>query len=141
MDSRLAALRRLIEGLAPQLELDLAIRLWDGETIPLGSRWSGDLALAIHDPSAITRLLRRPRLPTLIDLWRRASSISRAGRCSTSRPGGGSAAPRGWRRSSTSWPRCALAFERGSVKIFQTVTTRSARGASGLPPTRADLYG
>ena len=26
MDSRLAALRRLIEGLAPQLELDLAIR-------------------------------------------------------------------------------------------------------------------
>ena len=68
MDSRLAALRRLIEGLAPQLELDLAIRLWDGETIPLGSRWSGDLALAIHDPSDITRLLRRPRLPTLIGL-------------------------------------------------------------------------
>ena len=35
---------------------------------------------------------------------------------------------------------CALAFERGTVGIFQTVATKRARGASGLPPTRADLY-
>jgi cyclopropane-fatty-acyl-phospholipid synthase len=35
---------------------------------------------------------------------------------------------------------CALAFERGSVNIFQTVATKKARGASGLPPTRGDLY-
>ena len=65
MDRRIAALRRLIEG---RFELDLALRLWDGEAIPLGPHWSGDRALAIHDPAAITRLLRRPRLPTLIDL-------------------------------------------------------------------------
>jgi cyclopropane-fatty-acyl-phospholipid synthase len=36
---------------------------------------------------------------------------------------------------------CALAFERGTVGIFQTLATRRARGASGLPPTRADWYG
>ncbi|WP_421992285.1 class I SAM-dependent methyltransferase [Roseococcus sp.] len=35
---------------------------------------------------------------------------------------------------------CALAFERGSVNIFQTVATKKAGGASGLPPTRGDLY-
>ena len=35
---------------------------------------------------------------------------------------------------------CALAFERGTVGIFQTVATKKARGASGLPPTRRDLY-
>jgi cyclopropane-fatty-acyl-phospholipid synthase len=35
---------------------------------------------------------------------------------------------------------CALAFERGTVGIFQTLATRRARGASGLPPTRADWY-
>ena len=34
----------------------------------------------------------------------------------------------------------ALAFERGTVGIFQTVATKRARGASGLPPTRRDLY-
>jgi cyclopropane-fatty-acyl-phospholipid synthase len=35
---------------------------------------------------------------------------------------------------------CSLAFERAGVNIFQTVATRRARGPSGLPPTRADLY-
>ncbi len=35
---------------------------------------------------------------------------------------------------------CALAFERGTLQINQTVATRRRRGASGLPPTRADLY-
>ncbi|MCV0395766.1 MAG: cyclopropane-fatty-acyl-phospholipid synthase family protein [Rhizobiaceae bacterium] len=35
---------------------------------------------------------------------------------------------------------CALAFERGTVQINQTVATPRKRGPSGLPPTRADLY-
>ncbi|WP_099867034.1 SAM-dependent methyltransferase [Pararhizobium haloflavum] len=35
---------------------------------------------------------------------------------------------------------CALAFERGTVQINQTVATRRQRGPSGLPPTRDDLY-
>lgn len=67
-DRRIAALRRVIADLGSKLELDLAVRLWDGHAVPLGSRWSGDLALAINDPAAITRLLRKPRTPTLFDL-------------------------------------------------------------------------
>ena len=35
---------------------------------------------------------------------------------------------------------CSLAFTRGSARIFQTVASKSAKGASPLPPTRADLY-
>ncbi len=35
---------------------------------------------------------------------------------------------------------CSLGFDGGSVLIYQTVATRRARGRSGLPPTRADLY-
>ncbi len=34
----------------------------------------------------------------------------------------------------------SLGFERGTIGIFQTVATRRAKGASGLPATRADLY-
>jgi cyclopropane-fatty-acyl-phospholipid synthase len=34
----------------------------------------------------------------------------------------------------------SLAFQRGTLQIFQTLTSRRSRGASGLPPTRADLY-
>lgn len=32
------------------------------------------------------------------------------------------------------------AFERGTIGICQTLASRRARSASGLPPTRADLY-
>jgi cyclopropane-fatty-acyl-phospholipid synthase len=34
----------------------------------------------------------------------------------------------------------ALAFERNACLIFQTLASRRAVGASGLPSTRADLY-
>ncbi|MCF6101312.1 SAM-dependent methyltransferase [Mesorhizobium muleiense] len=35
---------------------------------------------------------------------------------------------------------CSITFERASAQIFQTVVTKRARGPSGLPPTRSDLY-
>ncbi|WP_294640935.1 cyclopropane-fatty-acyl-phospholipid synthase family protein [uncultured Aureimonas sp.] len=35
---------------------------------------------------------------------------------------------------------CALAFERGTVMINQTLVSKRDKGPSGLPPTRADLY-
>jgi cyclopropane-fatty-acyl-phospholipid synthase len=61
-------LAELLGVLAPHLEMDVAIKLWDGVPIPLGASWSGDLAIVVHAPEAITRLLRRPRLSTLIEL-------------------------------------------------------------------------
>ncbi|MCC0007974.1 MAG: class I SAM-dependent methyltransferase [Hyphomicrobiaceae bacterium] len=35
---------------------------------------------------------------------------------------------------------CALAFERGTARLFQTLCSKSAKRPSPLPPTRADLY-
>ncbi len=35
---------------------------------------------------------------------------------------------------------CSLAFSRGTARIYQTLATRSAKGPSPLPQTRADLY-
>ena len=35
---------------------------------------------------------------------------------------------------------CSLVFERGACGIYQTLVCKRARGASVLPPTRADLY-
>lgn len=34
----------------------------------------------------------------------------------------------------------SLGFKRGSINIFQTVASKRTKGASGLPPTRTDLY-
>lgn len=34
----------------------------------------------------------------------------------------------------------SLAFQRGTLSIFQTLSSKRAKGSAGLPPTRADLY-
>ena len=34
----------------------------------------------------------------------------------------------------------SLAFSRGTLRIFQTLVSKSAKGSPPLPPTRADLY-
>ncbi len=63
------AARRLFAHLADILQADLSVRLWTGELVPLGSPTSDHLALAIRSPGAITRLVRRPSLATLIELF------------------------------------------------------------------------
>ena len=35
---------------------------------------------------------------------------------------------------------CSIVFERSDCGLYQTLATKRARGPSGLPPTRADLY-
>ena len=65
---QLAAVRRLVEHLAPAVEAGFSLRLWNGETVPLGPNAKSDLAVAVRSPVAITRLLRRPRLTTLVEL-------------------------------------------------------------------------
>lgn len=35
---------------------------------------------------------------------------------------------------------CSISFERGTARLFQTVCSKSAKGPTPLPPTRADLY-
>ena len=35
---------------------------------------------------------------------------------------------------------CALAFQRGSARIYQTLAIKSPKGAGPLPPTREDIY-
>ncbi|TDR94592.1 SAM-dependent methyltransferase [Enterovirga rhinocerotis] len=67
-EPRLEAFRALLTDLGQTLQADFSIRLWDGSHVPLGPGARDDLAIAINAPQAITRLLRRPRLATVIDL-------------------------------------------------------------------------
>lgn len=65
---QITAARRLVAHLAQTLDADLSVRLWNGERLPLGARVSDDLGFAIASPQALTRLVRRPTLSTLIEL-------------------------------------------------------------------------
>jgi len=66
-DWRTAALRRLAEHVAPLLCADFVLRLWDGSETKMGPAARNDLAIAIRSPAMLTRLVRRPRLVSLIE--------------------------------------------------------------------------
>jgi cyclopropane-fatty-acyl-phospholipid synthase len=68
-DKYLVAMRQLIRHLADVLNMNLDVRLWNGESLPLGAGSQHDLAIAVRSPDAITRLVRRPRLVTAIELF------------------------------------------------------------------------
>jgi cyclopropane-fatty-acyl-phospholipid synthase len=68
VDRRLTAVKRLLRQAATHIDADFGIRLWDGEVIPLGPDARTDLRIAINSPDVLHRLIRRPRLTTLIDL-------------------------------------------------------------------------
>ncbi|HSE78215.1 MAG TPA: cyclopropane-fatty-acyl-phospholipid synthase family protein [Alphaproteobacteria bacterium] len=68
-DKRLAdAARRLLAHIGEILQADLSVRLWTGEILPLGTITPGSPVLAVRSPGAVARLVRRPRLTTLIEL-------------------------------------------------------------------------
>lgn len=66
--NRTAALRRLAAHVAEVAPIDLSVRLWDGSVLPLAPGAREDLTLVIGTPAALTRLVRRPRLPTVVEL-------------------------------------------------------------------------
>ena len=66
-DARATRLHSLAAHLSEHLKADLTLRLWDGSEIPLGPDAKGDLAIAIRSPQVVTKLVRSPKQPTLIE--------------------------------------------------------------------------
>jgi cyclopropane-fatty-acyl-phospholipid synthase len=66
---RLAATRDLLTHVWEELELDIAFELWDGSVIPEHLNRNDDLRIVIRDETVPTRLMRRPGLTTLIELY------------------------------------------------------------------------
>jgi cyclopropane-fatty-acyl-phospholipid synthase len=66
-DRRMCAARAALAHVHEALELDFAFELWDGSQIPEGAPADG-LRLALSE-DALTRLLRRPKIKTVIDLY------------------------------------------------------------------------
>ena len=64
---KIAALRALLEDVHAKLALEFGFRLWDGSLVP--ASWPADgLAITLADPGVVAKLVRRPRLDTLIKL-------------------------------------------------------------------------
>ena len=71
---RLAAARAIVAEIARHLQADACVELWNGEVLPLGPGIDGrgardDIRLRIGSPAAIGRLVRSPRLETLVEVY------------------------------------------------------------------------
>ena len=67
-DRRLASLQRFAAHVSEVAPIDLSVRLWDGALVALAPAAQSVLVLAIATPAALTRLVRRPRLTTVVEL-------------------------------------------------------------------------
>ena len=67
-DKRLSAARALLEHLHEKVPLELVYKLWDGSTVPASSS-ERPLTLTIADAGVVGRLIRKPKLATLVELW------------------------------------------------------------------------
>lgn len=68
-DKREQAARRIVAHVAEHLQADLSVRLWTGEVLPLGPGARDDIQIVVARPGAVRRLLLKPALMTLFELF------------------------------------------------------------------------
>ena len=68
-DSQLKSIRELLKSIAEPLDLNVSVRLWNGEVIPLGANSDGKYIISLSGPGVIGSLLRRPTLEMLVRLY------------------------------------------------------------------------
>jgi len=67
--NRLEGARAIIAEIARHLQADASVELWNGEVLPLGPDARDDIRIRIASPAAIGRLVRSPRLTTLVEVY------------------------------------------------------------------------
>lgn len=68
-DKQLAAARKIAALIAPHLQGDLSLQLWNGEVVPLGPGARDDVRIVVRSPGAIRRLLLKPSLMNVFELY------------------------------------------------------------------------
>lgn len=68
-DRRVIAARRIVSHIAEHLKADLSLRLWNGEVLPLGVGARDDIQIVLARPGAVRRLILKPGLMTLFELF------------------------------------------------------------------------
>jgi cyclopropane-fatty-acyl-phospholipid synthase len=69
LDRRVVAARRIAAHIAEHVQADLSLRLWTGEVLPLGPSARDDIQLVVATPLTVRRLLMKPSLMTLFELF------------------------------------------------------------------------
>ena len=67
--AQLRSIKRVLAELRGPLDLNVSVRLWNGDLVPLGNEVDGKYTIEFSGPGVIGSLLRRPTLETLVRLY------------------------------------------------------------------------
>lgn len=67
--TQLTSIRSMLQSVAEPLDLNVSVRLWDGDLVPLGKNVDGRYVIGLSGPGVIGQLLRRPTLESLVRLY------------------------------------------------------------------------
>ncbi|MFY7877376.1 MAG: class I SAM-dependent methyltransferase, partial [Pirellula sp.] len=68
-ETQLNSIRDLLKSVAEPLDLNVSVRLWNGEVIPLGANADGKFIISLSGPGVIGSMMRRPTLEMLVRLY------------------------------------------------------------------------
>jgi len=68
-ESQLDSARELLKSVAEPLDLNVSVRLWNDEVIPLGNNADGKYVIRLSGPGVIGSMIRRPNLEMLVRLY------------------------------------------------------------------------
>jgi cyclopropane-fatty-acyl-phospholipid synthase len=68
-ESQLKAITQVLQTLADKLDLNVSVRLWNEQVIPLGQQTDGKYTIRISGPGVVGSLVRRPTLEMLVRLY------------------------------------------------------------------------
>ncbi|MDB4423102.1 class I SAM-dependent methyltransferase, partial [Rhodopirellula sp.] len=67
--AQIDSLKEILSEVAERLDMNVTVRLWNGDMIPMGKNTDGKYTLVLSGPGVIGSLLRRPTLETLVRLY------------------------------------------------------------------------
>ncbi|TWU56558.1 Methoxy mycolic acid synthase MmaA3 [Rubripirellula tenax] len=67
--TQINSIKQILTTVADPLDLNVSVRLWNGEVVPLGSEADGKHIIGLSGPGVVGSLMRKPTLETLVRLY------------------------------------------------------------------------
>lgn len=67
--TQIESIKKVLTTVADPLDLNVSVRLWNGDVVPLGNEVDGRFVISLSGPGVIGSLVRKPTLETLVRLY------------------------------------------------------------------------
>lgn len=67
--TQIESIKKVLTTVADPLDLNVSVRLWNGDVVPLGNEVDGRFVISLSGPGVVGSLVRKPTLETLVRLY------------------------------------------------------------------------